>query len=130
MKKLYVILAICLIFTMVGCGKKEEEVKTQTFNTNENIIKDQEVGELKFTNITLQDVNGEASFKVDVTNDSGKEIKLTTISIIFKYENGSEMAKLSGYIGDVINDGEVKVINSKTDQDLTKAYSVEYIINY
>ena len=46
--------------------------------------------------------------------------------IIVKDEEGKEIVRIPGYVGDTIKAGETRTISSSVDIDLSKAASIEY----
>ena len=90
-------------------------------NTSE-MLRDQEVEGISFKNATIENNN----LEVEVSSATSKNIK--TIDVVYKDNNGNEITRLSGYIGNTI-DSDVRKLVVGTDEDLSNAYSIEYIIN-
>lgn len=119
---------LALVATGCGCDKKEKtkEENQPIVNTNENVVKDQEVNGLSFVNTSLVYENGSSTLITEVTNNTGADYNLGDFYIIVKDENGSEMIRLLAYVGDVIPAGETRTVSAGTDMDLSKAASIEY----
>ena len=135
MKNLKRLSIFCLALTVLfatGCGcdkktnTKDNKEKAPVANTNEDVIKDQEINGLTFTNTSLVYENGSSTLVTEVTNNTGADYALGDFYIIAKDANGNEMIKLLAYVGDVIPAGESRTVNAGTDMDLTKAASIEY----
>ena len=134
-KVLVIIISIFVTLGLVtgcGCSKKEntkiEETKKEEVkvNTNEDVIKDQEVDGIKMTNTSLVVTNGITKLVTNVTNNSTEDYNLEEYIIIVKDENGKEIIRIPGYVGNTIKAGETKTINSSVDIDLSNAKSIEY----
>ena len=130
-KKFLVALSLLLVVglaTGCGCSKKQEEKKEkkENFNTNEDVVKDQEVGELKFTNTSLKVDKNYSTLVTLVSNPTSNDIEVRIFNIYVKDKDGNEIVKLEGYVGDVIPAGESREITSNADMDLSKAASIEY----
>ena len=91
------------------------------------ILKDQVVDNLSFTNATLEYVNNETTFEVEVTNKNIDEYNLKYIEILFTDEENN-INKMMGYIGNSIKKDETKKVTAKIDKDITNSVSLEYVI--
>ncbi len=130
-KKFLVALSLLLVVglaTGCGCSKRQEGKKEEkeNFNTNEDVVKDQEVGELKFTNTSLKVDKNYSTLVTLVSNPTSNDIEVRIFNIYVKDKDGNEIVKLEGYVGDVIPAGESREITSNADMDLSKAASIEY----
>ena len=130
-KKFLVALSLLLVVglaTGCGCSKRQEGKKEEkeNFNTNEDVVKDQEVGELKFTNTSLKVDKNYSTLVTLVSNPTSNDIEVRIFNIYVKDKDGNEIVKLEGYVGDVIPAGESREITSNADMDLSKAASLEY----
>ena len=80
LKKLFTMLLVIGLVTGCGCNKKEDTNKTKDdvkVNTNEEVIKDQELEVFTFTNTSLVYENGTSTLETVVTNTSDQEQYLT-----------------------------------------------------
>ena len=130
-KKFLVALSLLLVVglaTGCGCSKRQEGKKEEkeNFNTNEDVVKDQEVGKLKFTNTSLKVDKNYSTLVTLVSNPTSNDIEVRIFNIYVKDKDGNEIVKLEGYVGDVIPAGESREITSNADMDLSKAASIEY----
>lgn len=130
------ILGLVLVFLVSfiffkNVDKKKETPKDKIeANTNKNIIKDQEVDGLRFSNTALVIENGESTLTTEVKNATEKDIELKSFDIVVTGKDGKEIVTLLGYVGETIKTGETKSIISNTDHDLKNAFAIEYKINY
>ena len=131
-----IIIGLCLLsLLMVGCGcnkkkEKKQDVKQATgLEFNLDVIGEQEVNGLKFTNVSMITENGMTTFKCDVTNTTSSTYSLKTITIVFKDKNDKEIDSTTTYIGDSILIDHSSKLKAQLLTDVTKASSVEYIIN-
>lgn len=132
-KKIILTMTLLLAFGLVtGCGKKKEteqgkepEVKV---NTNENVVKDQNIEGISFTNTALVVTNGVSRLTATVTNNTGKDYTLDEYAITAYDKDGNVIITIPGYIGEVIKNGESKNLDSSVDIDLTNASSITYTV--
>ena len=139
-KRLIVVLCGILLFALVfflafglfsGNDSKDKTTENGTYaNTSEDVIKDQEVEGLRFSNTSLIMENGRSKLTTEVKNLTGEDIDLQSFDILVKDKDGKEMVTLLGYVGEVIKADETRIITSETDVDLTKAAAIEYLIKY
>lgn len=121
-----VIVTIGLLFKNKE-NKIDDESGYKT-NTNENVIKDQQIGNFNFTNTSLNYKDGNSVLRVSVTNTSNQELSLQEFKIHVYDSKHNEIVTLTGFIGDKLLAGETKYIESTYADDLTNAYSIEYEI--
>jgi hypothetical protein len=128
------LITILLLIFSVGCGCNKVGVKKETkkdaikANTNENVIKNQEVEVFKFTNTSLVYEDKTSTLVTQVTNTSDKSEFLKEFKIHVKDEKGNDVIVLTGYVGDNISPKSSTLISTSYADDLTKAYSIEYEI--
>lgn len=129
-----IVIIIITIIVIIGIniiskqGKKEKEEPLIKVNTNENVIKDQEVEGLKMTNTSLVYENGTTTLVTEVRNEKEEEITVKRIRIKVKDKEGNILTTLIGTIADTIKPGESRIIETETPLDLSKAESVEYSV--
>ena len=130
MKKIAYLITVSLIILNIttGCGKKKIKNENVKINTNENVIGDQKIDALSFTNTSLVYEDNTSIFKTLVTNNSKKIIEFSKIEIHIKDEFGKEIVVLPGYVGDKIESGQSYLLTASYPNDLTKAKSVTYEI--
>ena len=116
------------LITGCSCSKKEEEKKKPDIkvNTEENVVKDQEVEGIQMTNASMITEDGLTTFQTKVTNNTGSDYTLNEYNIIVKDKEGNIIKTIPGYVGSTIKVGETKELKSTTNADMSKAYSVEY----
>ena len=131
MKKIFglSLVMLSLIFTLTGCGNDKEEPKVDDkYNTNEGVIEDKTVGELKLTNSSLLTEENSSTLVTLVTNPTDKNISVRIFNIYVKDKDGNEIVKLQGYVGGEVPAGESREITSSVDMNLSNAHTVEYEI--
>ena len=130
----FLLISVCAIGLMTGCKtSKEEKGETSnnsepTANTEENVIKDQTVGELSFVNTSLIYEDGMSTFETTVTNTTSEPVNVSEITIHLKDAEGQEVVALTGFIGGQLNANESRIITSSATQDLTTVSTLEYEI--
>ena len=129
-------LMLLLCLTLVtGCGKNNEkdnnkDSKTDMeVNTNDEVIKDQNIDGIEITNTSLVYENGLSYFSATVTNNTGSDYELNEYKINVKDSEGNIIVIIPGNVGSIIKNGESKNINSVVTEDLSKAASIEYQLN-
>lgn len=124
------IFVILVLLGSIGCGKKQEEKidddNIYQGNTNEGIIKEQELGNLKFTNTTLVIDEGISKLTVSVLNETDENIDVDMFDILIKDENGNVITTLQGYVGGVVPAHESRDVIVSSLIDLTQATDIEY----
>lgn len=123
---------------LTGCNKnkenngdeKDNNVKndkpTVEVNTNENVVKNQNIDGIEILNTSLIYENGISYLKATVVNNTGSDYELSEYRIYIKNAEENIIAIMPGNIGGVIRSGESKPINAMISEDLSKAYSIEY----
>ena len=101
---------------------------TSLSSTESSYLADQTVSGLSFENANLEVENGISKYTVEVTNDLEEDFSLKNINIIFTNTSGSETTLL-GYIGETLEVGETKLIDSSIDTEITDIVSIKYVIN-
>lgn len=97
-------------------------------STDSDYLSDQTVEGLSFEKADLEVENGVSKYTVEVTNDLDEDFSLKNISIVFTNTSGSETTLL-GYIGETLEVGETKLIDSSIDTEITDIVSIKYVIN-
>lgn len=134
MKKIIIIgLVIVTTLFMTGCGcdkKEEKKVETtnnESLNTNKGIIKEQTVDGVKFSSAILyMDGEGKSSFKVTLTNESGRAKQIEGFKITFVGKDGIDLMEAYGYVGNELNDKESTEVMVSLDQDMKEATEIKY----
>ena len=123
-----ILISLMGLSLLTGCGKKEEQEPPIKVNTNENVIKDQEVEGLTMTNTSLVYENGTTTLVTEVINNTKEDYTLKRIKIIVKDKEGNIITTLIGTIADTIKPGESRIIDTDTPIDLSEAESIEYSV--
>ncbi|MBR1718107.1 MAG: hypothetical protein IJ715_02410 [Bacilli bacterium] len=122
MKRLLVIVLTLLI---TGCSQTNI-FKNAVVNNNELVIKEQVIGNLKFSDTSLIYEKGISTFKVTILN-MGDKVNPESVSVVFKNENDTIITTLDGTFGEIDKDSLIN-LTLTSDIDLSNAYKVEYII--
>ena len=123
-----ILISLMGLSLLTGCGKKEEQEPPIKVNTNENVIKDQEVEGLRMTNTSLVYENGTTTLVTEVINNTKEDYPVKRIKIIVKDKEGNIITTLIGTIADTLKPGESRIIDSDTPIDLSEAESIEYSV--
>lgn len=137
MKKLLIgIFVVSILVGTTGCGcskKKTEkppvEEKGPHANTNEGVIKDQQVGNLKMTNTALVIDDGKSQLTTLVSNDTDEDIYVEMFDIHVKDSEGNLITTLKGFVGNVVPAHDSRNIISNCTIDLSHAATIEYSIS-
>lgn len=90
-------------------------------NNSEALLKDKTFSNMKVTNIRLFAEKGLTNFTAKVENNTKTDFKERKITIVFTNKDGSEYARLEGFLSD-IKAGESNMIDASTTADLSNAY--------
>lgn len=143
MKKFLMSISLVLLaFTVTACGCEKKDPKPDgsdettnkpVTNTNEDVIKDQTVGGLSFTNTSLVYDNNISMlvFVTQVENTSNANVELGIFCLVAKDEEGKEIARYASYAGETLEPGVVRQIMTKSDgnsEDVTKIKKIDYLL--
>lgn len=134
MKWLVLLIVPVLLLTGCGCKRKdndnirlEEYNNSEKANVRENIIKEQEINGLRFSNIALIFEDGNSTFSVEITNLTDNNIEVNSIKLLFKDRDGKKIVEIPGYVGNTLEPKTSTIMISSSNIDLRGASSVEYI---
>ncbi len=131
-KKIIALSLVALLLVSAGCGCKKKEKgydinAKATANTSENVVKEQTVDGVKFSNVMMLIKNDQTQFTCDAANEGKKDVKAKYLVIHASDANGQEISKMVVALdGESIKAGETKQISVATDANLTKAKSITY----
>ena len=128
MKRLNQILILLLaveLLTGCGCSKKEEKNEKPKYDKDASVVKDQIFTGLEFVNIGI---DGE-KIMTEVINNTGVVYESSTFMIRIKDEQNNVIGEYKGKIDSSIKNGETRVVTTKANVDLAKAYSIEYSVD-
>ena len=90
-------------------------------NNSEQLKKEKTYEGMKITDINLEASNGSTSITANVENVTDSDFTGRSIVIVFTNEDGTEYARLQGYIPDILK-GKSTVLNASTTSDISNAY--------
>lgn len=126
LKVIFTLLLAVLLVTGCGCSKKtsqkNEEKPSQEENTS--VVKDQVFEGLEFVNVGAE--KGEIT--TVVINNTGVAYEGSKFSMDVKDQDGNSLVKLTDEVKEPMENGTTTTVVTKTNVDLTKAYSIEYSI--
>lgn len=96
-------------------------------NPNTGYLRNQTVDGLSFEDATLEYKEGVSTFTAKVYNESGSEYNLKNITV--ELSSKTKETKLTGYIGETLENEEGKILKISVDQDLSDSSSLTYKIN-
>lgn len=128
MKKIiFTFLVIANCFTLSGCSCSKKEVSPSIKEVVETeVTKNQKVDGIEMTNTSLIVTDGVSKLVTMVTNNTGKDYTLGEYEILIYGENNNILVTIPGYVGEIIKNGETKLIDSSIDVDLSNAKKIEY----
>ncbi len=127
MKKIIIIIMSIILIT--GCSNSKTDEKNAKVNNNENITKEQVIGNYSVSNASLVYDKGTSIFKITITNITNSPLNINDFKITFKSESGSVITVLNGFSIDDMEPNVGLEISLDSDVDLSDAASVEYEIN-
>ena len=126
MKKI-IIISISLLLGLnlvTGCGCKRKENNEKKQDQNQSVVKDQIFEGLEFVNVGASD----GIIKTVVINNTGVKYEGSKFSMKIMDENGNVIVELTDEVKEEMETGTTKMVETKTDADLTSASSIEYSI--
>lgn len=123
-RKKYLVSCIVIGLVIVGSIFLYNFTTSKAIDTT-TLLSDQVVDNLKFMNTKLEN----NKLTVVVYNQLEESYNLKTIDVIFQDENYNEITKVVGYIGETIDNKDMKQLVVSTDVDLSNASHIKYIIN-
>lgn len=123
-RKKYLVSCIVIGLVIVGSIVLYNFTTSKAIDTT-TLLSDQVVDNLKFMNTKLEN----NKLTVVVYNQLEESYNLKTIDVEFQDENYNEITKVVGYIGETIDNKDMKQLVVSTDVDLSNASHIKYIIN-
>lgn len=123
-RKKYLVSCIVIGLVIVGSFVLYNFTTSKAIDTT-TLLSDQVVDNLKFMNTKLEN----NKLTVVVYNQLEESYNLKTIDVEFQDENYNEITKVVGYIGETIDNKDMKQLVVSTDVDLSNASHIKYIIN-
>lgn len=123
-RKKYLVSCIVIVLVIVGSIVLYNFTTSKAIDTT-TLLSDQVVDNLKFMNTKLEN----NKLTVVVYNQLEESYNLKTIDVEFQDENYNEITKVVGYIGETIDNKDMKQLVVSTDVDLSNASHIKYIIN-
>ena len=120
----YIVSCIVIGLVIVGSIVLYNFTTSKAIDTT-TLLSDQVVDNLKFMNTKLEN----NKLTVVVYNQLEESYNLKTIDVEFQDENYNEITKVVGYIGETIDNKDMKQLVVSTDVDLSNASHIKYIIN-
>ena len=148
MKKILIMTFASLVL-LTGCGKDEKENNNNNNNTgnsgevnqptpenpenitNQEMIKDQTVETLKFTQTEITYDGSMTKMTSQVTNTSDQVVNLSTVMAHITYTDVNKNERVLDmviYFGETLQAGETRTAENYTDVDLRNATKIEYEI--
>lgn len=123
-RKKYLVSCIVIGLVIVGSIVLYNFTTSKAIDTT-TLLSDQVVDNLKFINTKLEN----NKLTVVVYNQLEESYTLKTIDVEFQDENYNKITTVRGYIGETIDNKDMKQLVVSTDVDLSNASHIKYIIN-
>ena len=123
-KKKYLVSFIAIIIVIIGSVLLYNFTTSKAIDTT-TLLSDQVVDNLKFMKTKLEN----NKLTVVVYNQLEENYNLKTIDVEFQDENYNKITTVRGYIGESIDNKDMKQLVVSTDVDLSNASHIKYIIN-
>ena len=126
------VLVVVLLFSMWikvdKNPKKVAKVEEKTFaHTEPDIIKEEDVDELHFSNISLITENGYSTFTADVVNNGESESNIENVDIVFKDKDGNTVITFLGNVGSGLKPKESRTITASAKGEFRNVASKEIV---
>lgn len=125
MKKL--IIGICILISMSGCGK-QEEIKKPEEEANNKIESKATMNDLEIELIESKIENGTSEYTFEITNKASESKKINGIEAIGKDSEGNQVITLLGVIEEEIETGEKTRVTCSYGGELESVKTFEYKI--
>lgn len=123
-KKVYIISGVVIAVVIISAILLVNFNSSKAIDTS-TLLSEQVVDNLKFMNTSFEN----NQLKVVVYNTLEDSYSLKTIDVTFQDENYNEITTVKGYIGNTLEQKEMKQLVVSTDVDLTSASHIKYTIN-
>ena len=123
-KKKYLVSFIAIIIVIIGSVLLYNFTTSKAMDTT-TLLSDQVVDNLKFMKTKLEN----NKLTVVVYNQLEESYNLKTIDVEFQDENYNEITTVRGYIGESIDNKDMKQLVVSTDVDLSNASHIKYTVN-
>lgn len=123
-----IIIALIIFIISIKNNKvtSEDKIEGVEFIKSNEIIKEQVIDNLKFSNVSLIVMNGESHFYATVTNQNQTDYKINNLSINLLGDDVDYKALALSNI--TLNPGAKTEIQLTIDADLTNTKSVKYLL--
>ena len=123
-KKKYIVSFIAIIIVIIGSVILYNFTTSKAMDTT-TLLSDQVVDNLKFMKTKLEN----NKLTVVVYNQLEESYNLKTIDVEFQDENYNKITTVRGYIGESIDNKDMKQLVVSTDVDLSNASHIKYTVN-
>ena len=123
-KKKYIVSFIAIIIVIIGSVLLYNFTTSKAMDTT-TLLSDQVVDNLKFMKTKLEN----NKLTVVVYNQLEESYNLKTIDVEFQDENYNKITTVRGYIGESIDNKDMKQLVVSTDVDLSNASHIKYTVN-
>ena len=123
-KRRYLVSCLAIIIVIIGSVLLYNFTTSKAIDTT-TLLSDQVVDNLKFMKTKLEN----NKLTVVVYNQLEESYNLKTIDVEFQDENYNKITTVRGYIGESIDNKDMKQLVVSTDVDLSNASHIKYIIN-
>ena len=123
-KKKYLVSFIAIIIVIIGSVLLYKFTTSKAIDTT-TLLSDQVVDNLKFMKTKLEN----NKLTVVVYNQLEESYNLKTIDVEFQDENYNKITTVRGYIGESIDNKDMKQLVVSTDVDLSNASHIKYTVN-
>ena len=123
-KKKYLVSFIAIIIVIIGSVRLYNFTTSKAIDTT-TLLSDQVVDNLKFMKTKLEN----NKLTVVVYNQLEESYNLKTIDVEFQDENYNKITTVRGYIGESIDNKDMKQLVVSTDVDLSNASHIKYTVN-
>lgn len=125
-----IIVIIIIIFLLSVPNGVEVETPKQKHVTKvkeKELVKNDKFKELDMQDVSISYVKGVGStFKVTIVNNTGNNVNLKVLKVIFKDENNNEIESLTNMFNRDIEKNEKNIVTLTTINDISNAKSIEY----
>jgi len=130
MYKKYLVFIFVFVFMLTGCGceKAINESLEPIPEINEEVLKEQQVGNLKVYDVKMELSKDNTTFTIFMQNTSDNKVEINNFKINFKDAQGNLLLSepvLTPFYS-TIEAGEIQSLSVLVRQNLSNAVTVEY----
>ena len=129
--KLIILLPLLLLLTITSfaCAKRGGILTPDDVNSkiNHELLTNKEIGDFQLINASMNIIDGTTTFTVTLVNSGKKDLYVEKVLFNF-YDSNGQVTTLIGFVSDIIEPNDVKILSASHYTDLGDSVSLKYEI--